>query len=195
MKLRLTSCTAAQIHYAAYIQRRSGTKMADTQCAVKVKSPVSINIMVCPPGCSTLLGISTISSCAAALPCPAGHLKSRRKFYMWLDATHAPSTTRQALMIFPRTRTRAHRECLWMEGMRVYSPQAVVGCHMTDWDITSRGHWMQQLVRTPGGAARLSNWGGHSESKLGIIHKTTTFPVNRHSARLLSLFFFPCIVI
>lgn len=53
MKLRLTSCSAAPIHYTACIQRRSGTKMADTQCAVKVKSPVSINIMVCPPGCST----------------------------------------------------------------------------------------------------------------------------------------------
>lgn len=60
MKLKLTNCTAAQIHYAACVERRSGTKMADTQRAVKVKSPVSINIMVCPPGCSTLLGISTI---------------------------------------------------------------------------------------------------------------------------------------
>lgn len=41
--------------------------MADTQCAVKVKSAVSINIMVCPPGCSTLHGISTIQSRNATL--------------------------------------------------------------------------------------------------------------------------------
>lgn len=41
--------------------------MADTQCAVKVKLAVSINIMVCPPGCSTLHGISTIQSRSATL--------------------------------------------------------------------------------------------------------------------------------
>lgn len=34
--------------------------MADTPRAVKVKSAVSINIMVCPPGGSGLRGISTI---------------------------------------------------------------------------------------------------------------------------------------
>lgn len=53
MKLKLTNCSAAEIHYAVFSIYRSGTKMADTQCAVKVKSWASINIMVCPSGCST----------------------------------------------------------------------------------------------------------------------------------------------
>lgn len=77
--------------------------MADTQCAVKVKSAVSINIMVCPPGCSTLHGISTIRSPNATLHSAGSNLP---QIYMWLNATHAPASQEASNDISVRTDDR-----------------------------------------------------------------------------------------
>lgn len=73
--------------------------MADTQCAVKVKSAGSINIMVCPPGCSTLHGISTIyPALHAGLNLP--------QMFMRLNATHAPDCQEASNDIRVRTDDR-----------------------------------------------------------------------------------------
>lgn len=113
--------------------------MADTQCAVKVKSPVSINIMVCPPGCSTLLGISTIYSLHRG---SADRLKSATNLHVIECHTYMhPTTSRASNDISAKTDGRRERQrgqdrerrgMFMNDRNEVFLPVSCTGCHMAD---------------------------------------------------------------